>query len=419
MIKDKHLKKKVAEAKKAAIEVLLHNNKGPFNGFPRTAGWGYPEPYTRDLMIASLGILLTDNQELIDSLRNVLEALAKIQTEHGHIHGWLREDKISDDSSDTTPLFILAVGFFREKTGEKDFLEEAVKKAMTWMKYQSPNDSGLVYQSKANDWRDEQWFYGTCIFVNTIVYSYLKIFDQSERAELIRKLINCPVIGNEKSPCIHSGLLTTHKNFYAICVFKTCKTYVIDTRGESIYDRWFDLLGNSLAILSKIASPEITENIISWVEKQCKRMQNRQELALDLPPVFFPYIYPYSFDPNKYIGCAHYDWYNNPGEYHNGGIWPFVCGFYVAALVAAGKMELAEKKLAALTDLVKLKREPSLPDEQEKLKDIPFGFNEWIRAQNGVPMGENWQTWSASMYLYAVKCVETGRTPFFDKIQSE
>ena len=57
------------EAKNAALEVLLHNRKGPYQGLPRTAGWGYPEPYTRDLMIASLGILATGNELLIASLK--------------------------------------------------------------------------------------------------------------------------------------------------------------------------------------------------------------------------------------------------------------------------------------------------------------------------------------------------------------
>ena len=39
-------------AKEAALQILLHNAQGPFQGLPRTAGWGYPEPYTRDLMIS-------------------------------------------------------------------------------------------------------------------------------------------------------------------------------------------------------------------------------------------------------------------------------------------------------------------------------------------------------------------------------
>ena len=46
----------IEEAKTAAIGVLIHNSHGPFHGLPRTAGWGYPEPYTRDLMFSILGI---------------------------------------------------------------------------------------------------------------------------------------------------------------------------------------------------------------------------------------------------------------------------------------------------------------------------------------------------------------------------
>jgi hypothetical protein len=34
-----------------------------------------------------------------------------------------------------------------------------------------------------------------------------------------------------------------------------------------------------------------------------------------------------------------------------------------------------------------------------------------------IPMLENWQTWSAAMYLYAAACVEQRKTPFFDQIR--
>jgi hypothetical protein len=49
---------------------------------------------------------------------------------------------------------------------------------------------------------------------------------------------------------------------------------------------------------------------------------------------------------------------------------------------------------------------------------VNFGFNEWLKAQNGKAMGQDWQTWSAALYLYAVKCVEEKRTPFFDLIRN-
>jgi glycogen debranching enzyme len=164
--------KQIEEAKLAAIEVLLHNAHGPFQGLPRTAGWGYPEPYTRDLMIAALGIGIAGNRQLTDSLRKVLEKLARSQSEHGHIPS-LVHDRDDRGASDTTPLFLLAVGIFRKVTGEMDFLEEQVRKSLTWMDYQSPSDRVLVAQQPTTDWRDEQWVLGFGLYVNTVVYSYL------------------------------------------------------------------------------------------------------------------------------------------------------------------------------------------------------------------------------------------------------
>jgi glycogen debranching enzyme len=142
--------------------------------------------------------------------------------------------------------------------------------------------------------------------------------------------------------------------------------------------------------------------MISWIEDECENMKKKGDLAVDLPPNFFPYIKPE--DPDW---LPRYAIYNNPGEYHNGGIWPFICGVYVAALVAAKKHSLAQDKLLALTRLIKISDNPK----------ISFGFNEWIKAQNGKPMGQDWQTWSAALYLYAAKCVETKQTPFFDEMR--
>ena len=142
--------------------------------------------------------------------------------------------------------------------------------------------------------------------------------------------------------------------------------------------------------------------MILWIEEECESMIKKGELAIDLPPNFFPYIKPE--DPDWQ---PRYALYNKPGEYHNGGIWPFVCGFYVAALVAAKKYTLAAEKLVSLTNVIKILSSAKLD----------FGFNEWIKAQDGKPMGQDWQTWSAALYLYAAKCVEVKGTPFFDEMR--
>jgi hypothetical protein len=378
------------EAKEAALEVLLHNAHGPYHGLPRTAGWGYPEPYTRDLMFSILGIAVSGNKKLIDSIQTVLETLAKNQTERGHIPS-LVHDKEDRGASDTTPLFLLGVGIFRKVTGKHDFLQDAVSKALTWMEYQSPSDRYLVAQQPTSDWRDEQWVTGYGLYVNTIVYSYLRLFGLHEKANMLRgEMGRFTITGGLIHHHIHEGLVVKHKPYYAFWSYKIHSS------------ERFDLLGNSLAILSGIASPTRAEEMIFWIEEECAGMRNRGELAVDLPPNFFPYIKPE--DPDWRL---RYSVYNNPGEYHNGGIWPFICGFYVAALVAAKKYKLSEEKLLALTEIIRVANN----------KNIGFGFNEWLKAQDGKPMGQDWQTWSAALYLYAVKCVEEKSTPFFDEIR--
>ena len=381
----------IEEAKKAALEVLLHNANGPFHGLPRTAGWGYPEPYTRDLMFSILGIAVSDNKKLIDSIRKVLETLAKNQTEHGHIPS-LVHDTEDRGSSDTTPLFLLGVGIFRKVTGESDFLKVAVEKSLTWMEYQSPSDRYLVAQQPTSDWRDEQWVTGYGLFVNTVVYSYLRILNHNARAEKVRhEMSRFTITGGTIHHHVHEGLVVKHKPYYAFWSYKIHSS------------ERFDLLGNSLAILSGIASSSRADDMISWVEAECEGMKEKGELAVNLPPNFFPYIR--TDDPDW---LPRYKTFNNPGDYHNGGIWPFICGFYVAALVAAKRYSLAKEKLIELTHLIKLSNTPNLN----------FGFNEWIKAQDGKPKGQDWQTWSAALYLYAAKCVEEKCTPFFDEIRS-
>lgn len=373
---NKNLRVSMKEAKKAALEVLLHNfQQGSYQGLPRTAGWGYPEPYTRDLMIASLGVLTTGNTVLTNSLKQTLEALAKNQSRLGHITS-LAHDPGNRGSSDTTPLFLIALALFRSTTGDTNFLEEAAEKSLRWMEYQSPSDSVVVAQQPTTDWRDEQWVMGYGLYVNVLVYTYLRLFEHNERADKLRELIN-------------KSFAVRHKPYYALC----CGV---------IKSERFDLLGNSLAILSGIASPSRAKNIVSWIETECKFMRKKGELVLKLPPCLFPYI-----KPTDKEWRTRYEDFNLPGEYHNGGVWPFICGFYVAALVAAKRYHLAETNMEYLTELV-------CPANKHK---VSFGFNEWFKADDGKPHGQDWQTWSVAMYIYASTCIEKRKTPFFGTVR--
>ncbi|NLF31029.1 MAG: amylo-alpha-1,6-glucosidase [Planctomycetes bacterium] len=382
----------VERAKRAAIEVLLSNLHGPYRGLPRTAGWGYPEPYTRDLLISGLGFLVSGEQRLIASLRRVLETLAANQTPRGHIPS-LVHDPEDRGASDTTPLFLLILAIYRRAAGEGDFLADAAARALTWMEYASPADRALVAQLPTTDWRDEQAVTGFGLYVNALTYAFLRLHGRRERADQLAEMMCRFTITaeDEASRRVHEGLTLKRKPYYAMCSFKIFSS------------ERFDLLGNSLAILTGIAPLSRAKAILAWIERECQVMRARGDLAVDLSPNFFPFVRP--GDPEW---SRRYELHNRPGIYHNGGVWPFVSGFHIAAMVAAGRMHLARRKLAVLTELVRRPKDPSLD----------YGFNEYLQAQDGHPRGQDWQTWSAAMYLYAAACVQQGRTPFFDEVRA-
>ncbi len=382
----------IDQARAAAVAILKHNLHGPYRGLPRTAGWGYPEPYTRDLMIATAGYLVSGEKELIAMTRRVLETVARNQTARGHIPSMIH-DPNNRGASDTTPLFLLATAMYREHSGEADFLKDAVERALTWMAYQSPGDRVIVGQLPTTDWRDEHWVLGFGLFVNTVVYSYLRAHHRHADAETLRGLMrhfDLPPEGAKSA--VLEGLKIKKKPYFALWSFKVYN------------NERFDLLGNSIAILSGLAPPTAAQEIINWVERECDQLRSSGDLAVGLPPNLLPFIQP-----------EHADWrpryalFNMPGDYHNGGVWPFICGYYVAALVAAGRMRLARQNLQSLAEMV-------IPARDH---DVDFGFNEYYKAQTGEAAGQDWQTWSAAMYLYAYECVKQESTPFFDRIRAK
>jgi len=368
-------KKVIERARQAAIKVLKNNFPEPEEGFPRTAAWGYPEPYTRDLLISSLGILASGDEDLIGSIRPILETLAENQSSHGQIPGLV---DVPEDlgSSDTTPLFLLVLEIFRKYIRKSEFLEANAIQAATWLDYQSPIDEILVGQLPTSDWRDEQWVFGYGLYVNCLVYLYLKLKGKREKASVLKGLIN-------------DRLSIEGKPFYTLYAYK------------NLYkNERFDLLGNSLAIISGVAERKRAVEIVHWVEEKTAELVKSDQLSGNLPPVLFPYI-----EPGDEDWQPRYRKFNLPGDYHNGGIWPFTVSLYLVSLIKIGLEEKAEALLTVLTRLIEVPKDQSLE----------YGFNEWYKAQTLEPMGQDWQTWSAATYIYAVECLKRGRVVFLER----
>jgi len=152
-----------------------------------------------------------------------------------------------------------------------------------------------------------------------------------------------------------------------------------------------DVLGNLLAILFGVANPAQEKRILDYL--------HQVGIAEPYPVrVLHPIIHPGSKDWREYYRNNNL---NLPDQYHNGGIWPFVGGFYIAALVKAGRVKEAAHQLEKLAEVNRL----GVDEEWE--------FNEWCHGQTGRPMGYPHQAWSAGMYVFAYRAAEYGKLPQF------
>jgi hypothetical protein len=137
-----------------------------------------------------------------------------------------------------------------------------------------------------------------------------------------------------------------------------------------------DTFGNLLAILFGLADGAMTQRILSVLEQEGVRELYPVRVVCE-PIVRHDTLWRPYMDRHR----QNLDW-----QYHNGGIWPFVGGFWVAALLASGEL------VRARVDLAQLARANRLNQWQ---------FNEWLHGRSGSPSGMPRQSWNAAAFLIA------------------
>jgi hypothetical protein len=150
-------------------------------------------------------------------------------------------------------------------------------------------------------------------------------------------------------------------------------------------------LGNLLAILLGTADPRKAHKILDYLHG-CGLNEPHPVQAL------YPPIREGEKDWREYYRVRNL---NQPHHYHNGGAWPFIGGFYVAALVQAGRLDEANYQLAKLAKMNRLGKQGE------------WEFNEWFHGLSGRPMGFAGQSWSAALYIFAHESVRRGQVPIF------
>ena len=271
--------------------------------------------------------------------------------------------------------------------------EEATTAILRWYDCQDVDQQCLISMQESADWQDLFCTRGKGLYLNCLYVLALRAAGQHERARQVSQKINrffwYEGDGDMLRHVAHTFSTESQqqqdslgrKRWLPVKRYLVNEHYYLPYLGFRAVGEWFDSLGNLLAILAGVADASQTATILDFMV--------RHQMGLAPTRSLTPAVVPGDSDWRDYYGML-----NVPHHYHNGGVWPFIGGFHVAALIKAGRLSDASKVLDNLTELNRAGE-----------------FNEWHHGETFAPMGVMDQAWSAGMYLFACECVSRSEVP--------
>lgn len=380
---------------------LLHACVTP-DGFVATPSThsNYHRIWGRDGAIISMAALLTQDHELIESARRTLETLVECQGPHGEIPS--NVDPVAERISyggttgrvDADLWFIIGAGEYWRTTGDDAFLEEllpAIEKVRFLLGAWEFNNRGLIYVPLTGDWADEYLHNGYVLYdqllylqaLRTLAHIHAAVHGSSdhvlnEKISRLRHLIraNYWFDGTDiPDDAYHEVLYTKGVRAAEHCAGR----HWMASFSPSGYGYRFDAFANVLASLLDVADAKQCDKVDAFIAEEL--------IKEDLPllPAFHPVIEPVDEDWEDLHVMFSYTFKNKPYEFHNGGLWPMVSGFYVADLARRQLTRDARKYLQAIHQANAM-----------TMDGEAWGFPEFVHGRNFTPGGTRHQGWSAA-----------------------
>lgn len=413
----------ITDMRQQALEIL-HRCIIPAGFRASSLAAGYPQIWARDSIITFLGAAAAGDAGLLAAGRASLETMSRHQSPRGLIQLNVNPDTgyVSTENAgavDGNLWYILGHYLHFQITGDREFLLRhwpTIDRALTWLEYQDMNECGLLEVPEAGDWMDLLSVRYNVLYDNVLYYATVLAHQElarqlppgtpchqpevnaaaiHERMNLLMWIDRCWVADHfaehlEKLKAIRLEWFMLYHNIGTI----SSRPFYLPWVAFREYGDWCDSLGNLLAILTGLADGHRTEHIL--------RHMHQVGMAEPYPTkAIYPPIYPNQSDWRDYYRSRNL---NLPHQYHNGGIWPMIGGFHVAALIRHNWQQEAERLLTLLAQA----------NSQRIVDD--YGFNEWLHGKTGHPMGYAQQAWSAAMFIYAENAARTGQLPLFDAL---
>lgn len=356
-------------AYKKALEVIekCSTNHGLFASAGKKA---YRGVWSRDSNITLIGASFSPNNEekIKEVFKRSLIILANNQSKLGQIpnavYGFNRKKiKVDFQSIDSSLWFILGEYYYKKRYGNELFFKhkKQIKNALTWLSYQDMEEDNLLEQLPTTDWQDAfPHKYGHTINTQALYYKVLSLVGDKKKQKKLKFNID-----NKKDKQLWNG------EFYYSYRWKNHNKY------KEIGD-WFDSLGNLLAIVFGLTDEEKSKKILKYISE--KKINMPYPVRAIYPPIKKGSKYWKDY----YLDCKA----GTPNSYLNGGIWPYIGGFYVLALIKVKRFKEAEDELIKLAEA-----------------NIKGNFPEWINPINKRMYGK-YQAWSAGVYIWAYESLK-------------
>jgi glycogen debranching enzyme len=341
---------------------------------------GYSAIFGRDAAVCAIGMVLSGDVELTRGAAAGLITLARHQARNGQIPKFVDVRRNEADfwylgCIDATLWWLIAVRFLDQHAAPKGLSRELrgpIEAALHWLSCQEHQRFGLLQQNEASDWADIMPRSGFVLYSNALWYHVKRLYGLPD-ADATRHNFNHLFFpfSRELADYRRARLLSHYVRNKA----RNRELY-LSFVNFSFWGDEGDVFGNLLAVLLGLADGVMARRVLR---------------ALRRAAVNEPYPIRVVCEPitladklwRPYMGRHRQ---NLAWQYHNGGIWPFVGGFWIAALAANGDAKLAR------AELVKLARANQLGGWQ---------FNEWLHGLNFTPSGMPYQSWNAASFFMA------------------
>jgi hypothetical protein len=356
---------------------------------PEAEARAYTRIFGRDAGVCVLALAGSGVAALEEGAVASLDSLAKLQAPNGQIPKYVDPEGSDADfwylgCIDATLWWLIAVDRMRRGSSDEGMRtrwQPAVDRAVQWLLAQEHQRFFLLQQNEASDWADIMPRSGFVLYTNALWYLVKRLFGLPRATQTLENANRLFMPFGGAAAEYRRARLLVH---YVKRGAKRRELY-LSFVNFAMYGDEGDVFGNLLAVLCGLADGSQSLRVL--------RSLRREGVADPYPVrVVCEPIRESSILWRPYMSRHRQ---NLAWQYHNGGIWPFVGGFWVAALAAAGR---PERELRA--ELAKVAAANALADWQ---------FNEWLHGRTLQPQGMPRQSWNAAAFLIADAAIAGNR----------